>query len=133
MRISDWSSDVCSSDLPVEAGHQRDPVRPYRLTLGRCRAREHPFAVIVVRRRDALGPFHQEKGRAKRRGVGFEGDRCRYRQVRPRRERLDYPILAPYRWVLIHLMPARLAPQHPFFPPPTLAAARVAPDRTNVL
>src|SRR3546814_12062575 len=98
MRISDWSADVCSSDL---------------LTLGRCRAREHPFAVIVVRRRDALGPFHQEKGRAKRRGVGFEGDRCRYRQVRPRRERLDYPILAPYRWVLIHLMPARLDPQHP--------------------
>src|SRR3546814_1623873 len=28
MRISDWSSDVCSSDLPSDAQRKCDPIRP---------------------------------------------------------------------------------------------------------
>src|SRR3546814_12423978 len=31
MRISDWSSDVCSSDLPGHAGAARAPVRGWQL------------------------------------------------------------------------------------------------------
>src|SRR3546814_3994425 len=30
MRISDWSSDVCSSDLPNRAGHRAAPVAALR-------------------------------------------------------------------------------------------------------
>src|SRR3546814_5530199 len=30
MRISDWSSDGCSSDLAVGAGHQRNGIGPVR-------------------------------------------------------------------------------------------------------
>src|SRR3546814_6196026 len=38
MRISDWSSDVCSSDLPARRKHRRGPVRQLRRAIGRAEA-----------------------------------------------------------------------------------------------
>src|SRR3546814_13077380 len=47
MRISDWSSDVCSSDLDRHAGHWRPKL--HLGALGRCDCAD-PFARIVSRR-----------------------------------------------------------------------------------
>src|SRR3546814_15688875 len=53
MRISDWSSDVCSSDLLVAVGqHIAHRVahldRARRRALGGQLARRHPLAAVVV-------------------------------------------------------------------------------------
>src|SRR3546814_13471993 len=80
MRISDWSSDVCSSDLAVvrranatEYGlvaylHTKEPARIYRLS----RALE--FGMVAVNRTKVTGapiPF----GGMKQSGLGREGSR----------------------------------------------------------
>src|SRR3546814_15183218 len=49
MRISDWSSDVCSSDLPAEAGADEREIRPLALwphRLRRAGARHRQFGDI---------------------------------------------------------------------------------------
>src|SRR3546814_16879835 len=66
MRISDWSSDVCSSDLPVFAqalGHQRQRLddRLADIIGQRCRRRARATlgTVDLAEIRRFLGPFLQ--------------------------------------------------------------------------
>src|SRR3546814_12626983 len=45
MRISDWSSDVCSSDLIAEAAEERERLRIHRLALRQVDPDRAPLAV----------------------------------------------------------------------------------------
>src|SRR3546814_5546083 len=70
MRISDWSSDVCSSDLGADIGRQ-----PARQALAQERQAPHPLAPVELgpeqQRRVVLEhPFQQLQGRL-RIGPGF--------------------------------------------------------------
>src|SRR3546814_19691462 len=68
MRISDWSSDVCSSDLlSVDAGQQRLRWRPRAATCGRQGRRDAAAALRRhLRSRDArAGPLYKPRWWAK--------------------------------------------------------------------
>src|SRR3546814_8124414 len=50
MRISDWSSDVCSSDLPRAVGQQQRPAATTverKLAHAHAFGREHPAGLVV--------------------------------------------------------------------------------------
>src|SRR3546814_10567749 len=68
MRISDWSSDVCSSDLADRQGDQGHQRPDFRHPVGhRRRGGRHPH-----HRRDHLrDPRHLHHHRQLRRGAGF--------------------------------------------------------------
>src|SRR3546814_10870759 len=68
MRISDWSSDVCSSDLIVEAGHGTEKQRPVNFVHLGARG------IDVLACADALGivPREHQGGRSEERRVGKE-------------------------------------------------------------
>src|SRR3546814_2482436 len=53
MRISDWSSDVCSSDLPGHRGEQQ--VAPPRAAGGGEERRHHPFEEAMQARGEGAG------------------------------------------------------------------------------
>src|SRR3546814_8285134 len=79
MRISDWSSDVCSSDLAERCAELRDHRIPAALVLGRVQGEQRGEAVPRSAERDALA--HAEQ-REEQRGAdpdrlvaGQEGDR----------------------------------------------------------
>src|SRR3546814_8705777 len=48
MRISDWSSDVCSSDLHLAPGHIPQPVPVQHAIDKAFRAQEHPYLALAV-------------------------------------------------------------------------------------
>src|SRR3546814_15742789 len=99
MRISDWSSDVCSSDLPVHAGQlefvlevrhraqpaQQDSTTDFRDEMRQQRIETANLAVAVVRQRVA-GQVHAQLplqrraiGRALETGKATSRDRvCPY-------------------------------------------------------
>src|SRR3546814_17651338 len=95
MRISDWSSDVCSSDLEVEVGApgvfqvvELDQIRVVVETVAGRRARNHPSLSVAALARDLIriAAAPQPKVAARRsarlrseeRRVGKEGVRtCR--------------------------------------------------------
>src|SRR3546814_8921949 len=62
MRISDWSSDVCSSDLPVEAGFGRRPSHADD-TAGRA-GEDRVLALEGGRVGKATVRLHEEEARA---------------------------------------------------------------------
>src|SRR3546814_2605288 len=82
MRISDWSSDVCSSDLPARAGHcgdadpdegpgrgHRRPPAPGGSAAGVISSAIHPFPTVVA----GLDPaIHHDARRSEERRVGNE-------------------------------------------------------------
>src|SRR3546814_4485332 len=76
MRISDWSSDVCSSDLPayhaaeVQAGRRGDRLH----AAGPCADRRHPRDRVVREGRSAGNRRDREHGglRSEERRVGEE-------------------------------------------------------------
>src|SRR3546814_14907596 len=73
MRISDWSSDVCSSDLPAERGERRGGGAGHRLVRELAHLPHERVPVLV--------------GRTEERRVGKEcGSTCRSR-VSPHYER----------------------------------------------
>src|SRR3546814_13344060 len=93
MRISDWSSDVCSSDLPEKAERRNEYQRTWRarqikaskktreqplyLTSGKLWCARHDTAFVFRRSRLHGCP---EKGRSEERRVGKECVRtCRSR------------------------------------------------------
>src|SRR3546814_4071478 len=69
MRISDWSSDVCSSDLRTGAGNRRESGNAVRRRLGAVRGTERIHHIDIAERRHLLrqrfvvGLFAQEKAR----------------------------------------------------------------------
>src|SRR3546814_12825154 len=73
MRISDWSSDVCSSDLPQRRGHL--PLDPCRRRARHGRA-HHPLAPPSCRLSEASGcgslPHQLAADRSEERRVGKE-------------------------------------------------------------
>src|SRR3546814_6609494 len=71
MRISDWSSDVCSSDLPVQR-HARRRLEEERQLLGVALSREVdvPCRIAAVARRHAGDDF--DGVRSEERRVGKE-------------------------------------------------------------
>src|SRR3546814_12551193 len=83
MRISDWSSDVCSSDLIADAGQLRDAlVRMIEVQSGplatRTRAR---YALFLEADEDAALPLRAGRERSEERRVGKEcvsTCRCRW-------------------------------------------------------
>src|SRR3546814_19735591 len=81
MRISDWSSDVCSSDLPHDVGAlptDRPATRLHRHIVGAGPGDEHPRAGLD--RQDAAVVFQQNQ----RLGDSF----ARHRQMLGRADRL---------------------------------------------
>src|SRR3546814_18219011 len=76
MRISDWSSDVCSSDLPCRCHRAVD--RPKQTAVTRPRHRADKFEAFARRGVDrhavaGLVPHRRlEKGRSEERRVGKE-------------------------------------------------------------
>src|SRR3546814_14671993 len=98
MRISDWSSDVCSSDLAVEFDRQRhmravalDPVEALRLAAQPRRGggaglddERRPGPLDHVARRGGIGAvkMHGGQDRSEERRVGKAGvSTCRSRWV----------------------------------------------------
>src|SRR3546814_960108 len=79
MRISDWSSDVCSSDLDVEHNQPRMGSKRHTQVYRHKLAIDHPHTlerpddqgIIAVTADDRckfiLGPFYRERHRAQRR------------------------------------------------------------------
>src|SRR3546814_3157194 len=63
MRISDWSSDVCSSDLPTVVvlclGRRPQAHEATRLRSRRIHAMDGHLLLGAARRRSALGPFRE--------------------------------------------------------------------------
>src|SRR3546814_20610373 len=75
MRISDWSSDVCSSDLDDKRPLQKKPGRAFLARqAGRFRSFQERDRVFSVRGRDCLrkrGQVHYDReGRSEERRVG---------------------------------------------------------------
>src|SRR3546814_10642867 len=68
MRISDWSSDVCSSDLQCARDHvhvDREPVHPFGNAAGRLesiRRQDHRDEPIVGK--DLVGPVEEALNRS---------------------------------------------------------------------
>src|SRR3546814_4974616 len=54
MRISDWSSDVCSSDLPAKRGRAAETVKPLRQGAG-YRPRNRTNDAAACRLRSEIG------------------------------------------------------------------------------
>src|SRR3546814_9927751 len=74
MRISDWSSDVCSSDLHGRIGAQYAGAQADGVNKGQFRKS------VKLRLREAAFGSDQERGGASPEGVGEVGDRpCRPR------------------------------------------------------
>src|SRR3546814_9032727 len=81
MRISDWSSDVCSSDLQIDGTHPR--LLEIGLTIGECRNRVEPIAgpregrrpveiLLGIDRDPEAGPFARRKTDEVRRSRSIE-------------------------------------------------------------
>src|SRR3546814_10551695 len=71
MRISDWSSDVCSSDLPARRKHRRGPVRQLRRAIGRAEA-ESRRPQLIHSPRKRTPPCASKERRSEERRVGKE-------------------------------------------------------------
>src|SRR3546814_12766862 len=90
MRISDWSSDVCSSDLPVvdglgpAAGDQRGPRRAGR-GLPAARPRQHGDHQLRARRRAGASRQQWWRRRAWPGRAAVDGSRPRNRDQRAQR------------------------------------------------
>src|SRR3546814_15445585 len=74
MRISDWSSDVCSSDLPEDIGQFVDPAgprpRPVGLpTANRGNANRHQVRQFALRHRLREAKSHHPRTEADRKSV----------------------------------------------------------------
>src|SRR3546814_14438119 len=73
MRISDWSSDVCSSDLSFFEGYRKEERRmSVSIRLARGGAKKRPYYRIVVANSRAPrdGRFIEKIGRSEERRVG---------------------------------------------------------------
>src|SRR3546814_8093032 len=98
MRISDWSSDVCSSDLIVAAWKSVSGRR-----LASARSAHHIDGLHILIGRDRLGTefathaagLHPTEGRAKRRHIAIDADRAA--RDLPRHRRRMGAVGAPHR------------------------------------
>src|SRR3546814_1841796 len=148
MRISDWSSDVCSSDLigpgggiaPVEQRREQR-LRGTAVALRGNGTRMHPRRVSSISRRylrrfgdrafgialhqprlgeQVVRPSRRESGAQRARDLGFGGIALALGKVQPRCERVRQPpaLVGHGRFLRPRPPPPPMPPAHP--PPPPL-------------
>src|SRR3546814_8203424 len=84
MRISDWSSDVCSSDLPIRARCPLTVTRPSPISRSASRREQKPVSLMCLLSRIRIGAWRE----------GAQSGRSVPPRHAPNRSRSSFPALS---------------------------------------